>query len=282
MKYINWFISCFILLTLFSCSGEDPQVADDGTEKKTLALDTNVVFESERFEFILPQPFALITSFEEVGLTYHPDKTNPIENVNEYTTRGDQLINFGVYSADLIYCVINEQHQQSILYFNAIKTLAEKFGMGAVFTENELAIEIEKNIANRSELEGLLVDVHERSQEYLEDNQMKYLAAIQFSGAWVEGMYLASTDFVSSKTDIGPKLIDQMSLLKNTIIGLQLYEERDVEIETILNELKAFETVYANLDSVKSASVNENPTLTKQEIKIIADKIAAIRNLIIS
>ena len=61
-----------------------------------------------------------------------------------------------------------------------------------------------------------------------------------------------------------------------------LHEERDVEIETILNELKAFETVYANLDSVKSASVNENPTLTKQEIKIIADKIAAIRNLIIS
>jgi hypothetical protein len=187
-----------------------------------------------------------------------------------------------VYSADLIYCIINEQHQQSILYFNAIKTLAEKFGMGAVFTENELAIEIEKNIANRSELEGLLVDVHERSQEYLEDNQLKYLAAIQFSGAWVEGMYLASTDFVSSKTDIGPKLIDQMSLLKNTIIGLQLYEDRDVEIETILNELKAFETVYANLDSVKSASVNENPTLTKQEIKIIAEKIAAIRHLIIS
>jgi hypothetical protein len=282
MKYINWFISCFILIALFSCSSEDPQVADDGPEKRTIEIDTNVVFESERFEFILPQPFALITSFEEVGLTYHPDRTNPVENVSEYTTRGDQLINFGVYSADLIYCIINEQPQQSILYFNAMKTLAEKFGMGAVFTENELAIEIEKNITNRSELEGLLIDVHERSQEYLEDNQLKYLSAIQFSGAWVEGMYLASFDFTSGKSDVGPKLIDQMSLLKNTIIGLQMYEDRDVEIDAILNELKAFETIYANFDSVKSATVNEKPTLTKQEIKIIAEKIAAIRNLIIS
>lgn len=282
MKYINWFISCFVLIALFSCSSEDAQVADDGPVKRTIEIDTNVVFESERFEFILPQPFALITSFEEVGLTYHPDRTNPVENVSEYTTRGDQLINFGVYSADLIYCIINEQPQQSILYFNAMKTLAEKFGMGAVFTENELAIEIEKNITNRSTLEGLLIDVHERSQEYLEDNQLKYLSAIQFSGAWVEGMYLASFDFISGKSDVGPKLIDQMSLLKNTIIGLQMYEDRDVEIDAILNELKAFEAIYANFDSVKSATVNEKPTLTKQEIKIIAEKIAAIRNLIIS
>jgi hypothetical protein len=279
---MNWFIFCFVLIALFSCSGEEAQAVDGSSEKRTVEIDTNVVFESERFEFVLPQPFALITSFEEVGLTYQSDRTNPVENASEYTTRGDQLINFGVYSADLIYCIINEQPQQSILYFNTMKTLAEKFGMGSVFTENELALEIEKNITNREVLEGLLLDVHERSQEYLEDNQLKYLSAIQFSGAWVEGMYLASFDFVSGKTDVSAKLSDQISLLKNTIIGLQMYEDRDVEIDAILNELKSFEAIYANFESVKSATVNEKPSLTKEEIKIIAAKITAIRNLIIS
>jgi hypothetical protein len=181
-----------------------------------------------------------------------------------------------------VYCIIHEQPQQSLLYFNSLKYLADKFGMGSIFTEDELALKIEENIANKAILEELLVDVHERSQEFLEDNQMKYLSAIQFSGAWIEGMYLASFDFENKPTEIGQKLVKQMSLLKNTILGLQMYEDRDIEINTVLDELKAFELIYANFDSVKSATVSEIPDLTSKEIKIIAEKITAIRNIIIS
>lgn len=281
MKYIIWSSAFCLLFSISSCNNQEEDTPETAV-KRTIEIDTTVNFESERFEFVLPRPFALVSAFEEVGLTFYPDRTNPVENIAKYSTRGDQLINFGVYSADLIYCIINDQPQQSILYFNALKSLADKFGMGSVFTEDELALEIEKNIANREVLEELLVDVHERSQEYLEDNQMKYLSAIQFSGAWVEGMYLASFDFNSDQKDTGLKISDQMSLLKNTILGLQMYEDRDVEIDTILNELKSLESEYASFESVKSVTVNEKANLTSDEIEIITEKITTIRNLIIS
>jgi hypothetical protein len=163
-----------------------------------------------------------------------------------------------------------------------MKNLAEQFGMGSVFTEDELALKIEANIGNREVLESLLVDVHERSQEYLEDNQLKYLSAIQFSGAWVGGMYLASFNFDASNPSMNAELINQMTLLKNTILGLQMYDDRDADTEEILSRLKSFESTYANFDSVKNATTDEKPVLTAEEITIIAEKITEIRNLIIS
>lgn len=263
-----------------SCSEETP-VKEGPTA--VIEVDTTDVFGSERFEFVLPRPFALAASFQEAGMSYAPGRTNPVENISKYTTKGSQLINFGVYSTDLVYNIINEQPQQTMLYFNTLKDLADKFGMGSIFTEDDLALEIEKNISNRDMLESLLVDVHERSQEFLEDNDMRYLSAIQFSGAWVEGMYLASLDFSSKDpAEVGHKISDQMTLVKNTIKGLEMYPNRDESINQILEELKVFQAMYNNFESVLATQGIGFPKLTKEEINQIAKKIGEIRALIIA
>jgi hypothetical protein len=274
----------FALITagfIFTSCSEDTPVKE--TPNAVIEVDTTDVFGSERFEFVLPRPFALAASFQEAGMSYAPNRTNPVENVTKYNTKGAQLINFGVYSTDLVYNIINEQPQQTMLYFNTLKDLADKFGMGSIFTEDDLALQIEQNISNREVLEGLLVDVHERSQEYLEDNDMRYLSAIQFSGAWVEGMYLASLDF--SKKDpaeVGHKISDQMTLVKNTIKGLEMYPNRDESINQTLEELKSFEAMYQNFESVLATDGVGFPELTQDEINQIATKITAIRSLIIA
>ena len=275
------FIALFSLgLMLTNCTEEQP-VKEAPTP--VIEVDTTDVFGSDRFEFVLPRPFALAASFQEAGMSYAPNRTNPVENVSNYMTKGSQLINFGVYSTDLVYNIINEQPQQTMLYFNTLKELADKFGMGSIFTEDDLALEIEKNINDRDILEGLLVDVHERSQEFLEDNDMRYLSAIQFSGAWVEGMYLASLDFTSKDpAEVGHKISDQMTLVKNTIKGLEMYPNRDESINQILEELKSFEALYNNFESVLATGGVGFPELTSDEINQIATKIGAIRALIIA
>lgn len=280
MNKSKFFIFFSLGFILASCAEETPVKE---APIAVIEVDTTDVFGSDRFEFVLPRPFALAASFQEAGMSYAPGRTNPVENVSKYMTKGSQLINFGVYSTDLVYNIINEQPQQTMLYFNTLKNLADKFGMGSIFTEDDLALEIEKNISNREMLESLLVDVHERSQEFLEDNDMRYLSAIQFSGAWVEGMYLASLDFSSKDPEeVGHKISDQMTLVKNTIKGLEMYPNRDESINQILEELKAFEAMYNNFESVLATEGVGFPSLTKDEIKKIADKIAAIRALIIA
>lgn len=282
MNYLKLLSYCTLALVFTNCVEEKEDVIKEGPTP-VIDTDTNNVFASERFEFVLPRPFALATSFQEAGMTYGADRTNPIENVDNYSNKGQQLINFGVYSTDLVYNIIHEQPQNTMKYFTTLKTLADKFGMGSIFTDDDLAVEIEKNIADRDMLESLLVDVHERSQEYLEDNDMRYLSAIQFSGAWVEGMYLASLDFKDKDPkEVGNKITDQMTLVRNTIKGLEMYPDRDADINEILEELKAFQAMYNSLEPVMAAEGKGFPELTSEDLVKIADKIAIIRTKIIN
>lgn len=282
MKNYSIFSLIAIMTLLWSCTDE---AATNAVEKKTSAaveVDTTDVFGSDEYEFVLPRPFALASSFQEAGMTYDASRMNPVENVDNYKTKGAQLINFGVYSTDLIYNILNDQPQQTMKYFNAVRLLADNFGMGSIFTEDDLAFKIEENISDRRALEDLLVDVHELSQEYLEDNDMRYLSAIQFSGAWIEGMYLVSFDIVNQDSKkVGFKLTDQMTLLSNTIKGLEAYPSRDKDINKVLNELKSLQEMYDNFESVKKTGGKGFPDLTDEDIKQIAEKIQEIRKLVI-
>lgn len=266
---------------VIGCTNEDDAKKD--VQISSIEIETDDVFGSDKFEFVLPRPFALASSFQEAGMEYQPGRTNPVSNLTNYNSKGAQLINFGVYSTDLVYNILNEKPQQTMDYFNTLKQLAEKFGMGSIFTEDDLALEIEQNITNREMLEELLVDVHERSQEYLEDNDMRYLSVIQFSGAWIEGMYLASFDFVKQdRFVVSVKISDHMNLVNNTIKGLESYKNRDEAIEYILAGLKEYRELYDNFESVKATEGKGIPELTSDEIQQVAGKIKEIRTKIIA
>lgn len=270
------------LAMLFSCSEQEAEETQSKKVKKAVVeVDTTDVFSSDQYEFVLPRPFALAANFEEAGMKYDKERMNPVENMSKYKTKGDQLINFGVYSTDLVYNILNDQPQQTMAYFKTLKELAEKFGMGSIFTKDELALKIEENISDRSVLEDLLVDVHERSQEFLQDNDMRYLSAIQFSGAWVEGMYLASFDFVEKEpSEVSHKIVDQMSLLRNALKGLNAYPNKDESIKNTINALEKLQETYNNFDSLKANGATGIPDLSGDEIKEIAKQIQKIRTII--
>lgn len=270
------------LAMLFSCSEQEAEETQSKEVKKAVVeVDTTDVFSSDQYEFVLPRPFALAANFEEAGMKYDKERMNPVENMSKYKTKGDQLINFGVYSTDLVYNILNDQPQQTMAYFKTLKELAEKFGMGSIFSEDELALKIEENISDRSVLEDLLVDIHERSQEFLQDNDMRYLSAIQFSGAWVEGMYLASFDFVEKEpSEVSHKIVDQMSLLRNALKGLNAYPNKDESIKNTINALEKLQETYNNFDSLKANGATGIPDLSGDEIKEIAKQIQKIRTII--
>src|SRR5690554_426075 len=199
-KLLKFAIILFGIGLITSCTNSEDNAEKKKLDASDIAVDENNTHVSGPVDFMLPRPFALITSFEKAGMKFESSRMNPPENVNQYTTEGKQLLNFGIYSADLVYSIINDQTQASIDNFNAIKELGGKLGMGSIFNEEELAHKIEENIADRSEMEKLLVDMHEKSQEYLASNEMRELAAVQFSGAWIEGMYLATFELYKKDT----------------------------------------------------------------------------------
>lgn len=239
------------------------------------------VFGSDAYEFKLPNPVQVASSFKGAGMTYQDGRTNPISNVGNYVTKSSQLINFGVYSADLAYCVSNGQTQISRDYLKTVEELANKFGMGSVFSDAEMLAKFDKNIGNQEILEDMLIDIQEKSEDYLEDNDMRYFASVQFAGAWIEGMYLGAEDIVEKPQDeLKYAMLDQMTLLNNTIKGLEAYPNEDEKISSVLASLKELQTMFNGFESVKAKPTGV-PEVTVEEAKQMAQKITEIRASII-
>ena len=268
------------LLIITSCNNTENTKEVNG-KKGVVEVDTTDVYTKNDFDLKLPEPYVLVSSFENAGIEFDASRMNDPENISTYNTEGKQLLNYGVFSSDLIYSVLNEQVQYSIKNFNATKKIAENLGMGSIYSDEALAGEIEDNIGDRDKMESLIFDVHDKSQEYLKVNQVRVLAAIQFAGSWVEGMYLGTFDI--DKKDInklGVKVADNMNILKTAVDGIEAYVDRDEKTDQVLTELKALQSQYNALETVKNA--NGLPKLTKEDIKSLANKIHEIRNMIVS
>jgi hypothetical protein len=261
-----------------------------GTEKSDknkveITVDSPEANSSDDHAFILPQPISLANAFKSAGLTYQAGKTNPTTNKDTYSMKMDQLLNLGVYSTDLAYCAINNKSQEAREYLMVIQDLGTKVGLKSVFSDKAIIEKFDKNLGNSAALEELIYDIQDKSDTYLENNDLKYLAAVEFAGAWVEGMYLGIEDS-KNKTDIGVAMADQMILLENTIKGLRKHPSKnDKRLKSVILKLDDLMNTYNTLESVKTANKNVNfeaPQLKPAEFETIATKIKALRTSIVS
>lgn len=268
-------------LLLSSCSGGD-KPAKQKAEITAEVFDEKAV---ENNDYVLPQPITLAQAFKTAGLTYISGKTNPTSKKDSYSLKIDQLLNLGVYSTDLAYCAINNKSQEAHDYLSAIQNLGSKVGLESVFSDKTMIEKFDKNLGNSNALEELIYEIQEKSDAYLEDNDLRYIAAVEFAGAWAEGMYLGIDDSRKKLSTMGVAIVDQMTLLKNTIKGLKTHPSQDARLQEVINSFQQVLDTYSALESVKKATQNNNfksPVLTAAEFEQIAKSITALRNGIVS
>lgn len=265
---------------LFSCSGNDVK-SDQKIE--TQKEDT---YDSQEVDFVLPPFMSLAKSFQSAGLEYVQGKTNATENKKAYSLRAKQLLNMGIYCTDLAYCSLNGKTQEAREYMKVIQELGNDVGLGSVFSDKEMLEKFDKSIGNQMERESFIYELQEKSDDYLQKNELKHIAVVQFTGAWVEGMYLGAEKALAHPEEkIGSVLVDQMNLLRNTLKGLEAYPDKDAFLNGVIADLKAVESTYSNLDAVKKAGENPNlkaPVLSQEDLKMLAEKIEKVRMNIVS
>ncbi|MES2587472.1 MAG: hypothetical protein V4622_00745 [Bacteroidota bacterium] len=278
---INSFLLVSVIL-ISSCSSNEKKDGD-AVAKVDATLDNT--YNSEKFDFVLPQPISLAKAFQASGLTYNAGLANPASNKTRYNTKVKQLLNLGVYSTDLAYCAINEQAQQAREYLNAVQELGNAVGLKPVFSDKKLVEKFDKSLNNTEAVEDLIYDIQESSEAYMDDNDIRYLAIIQFAGSWTEGMYLGIKDLETKQNEnLSVTLIDQINLLENIIEGIKTYPTSDQTLTSVTNKLKDILKTYNSLESVKLAAKSSTfafPKLTKTEISTLSSKVIDLRNYII-
>ena len=125
-------ITLCVVLSLIACDSEplpEPIIVE-------MAPDNEISFDDENedmYNFVMPSPLQIAAIFKRAGLKYSRETTNTVDNASNYTDRVTKALNFGVYAADLSYCVLNKQPQDALKYMKTIKKLSDDLGMTSMF-----------------------------------------------------------------------------------------------------------------------------------------------------
>ena len=278
--------ACFFGFFLVSCGNSEPtdvNVVDTTTDN---SIDEDM-FESPDVDYHLPSPLQVASIFKKSGLVYHSNITNPTTNVSKYTEELKQMLNFGVYSADMAYCVLNEQANEGRKYLGVITTLAEQIGMEAVFENEDLMDRFDANIEDKDSIEILMIDIHERTETYMDENDMQHKSAVQFAGAWTEGMYLGVYDYEKNKAKegLGSQITEQMAILNNIIKGLKDPKNSGMDIGWLIADMENIQKTFDGFASVIAYTADENATelvLTDADFKSLGTLVKELRAKIIN
>ncbi|MFK8037767.1 MAG: hypothetical protein AB8B74_05715 [Crocinitomicaceae bacterium] len=243
-------------------------------------------FESPELDYHLPSALQVASIFKKSGMAYNPAATNSVDKIAEYTSESDAKLNFGVYSADLAYCITNNMSNDARKFISAIQTLAEQQGMESVFENKDLMTRFDNNLDNKDSIQNIIVEIHERSQEYMEDNGMEHVAAVHYAGAWNEGMYLGYTDYKANPNNenTGFMLCEQMEILDNIIKGLKDPKNAEAGIDFVITGLEGIRAGFEGFDSVlayRASDQNTDLVLSDAEINKLGALVSELRDNIV-
>lgn len=282
------YISIFTLITVLFACAEAPknEHAEDAAEtEEVVAEEAETMTEEEDNSFMLPSPIQIAAIFNRAGLKYESDLTNPVGNLTNYNTKTAKYLNFGIYSADLAYAVLNNQQQPAIDYLNSVRKLSDEIGMPSIFGSGELIESFEKNIGNQDTVLRILTTIKRRTDEYLAENAEESKEAIFFSAAWIEGMYLGANS-ASDQSKLTPKIIEQMTILENVIKAIKAQNDDTMDITFLIDGLNGILTTFEGFEEVKMLEDEdkdiEDITLTEEELNTLNTEITALRTQIVN
>lgn len=249
---------------LLACGADDTtdEVVDNNKIKVT---DEKTIERAEKAQKVfqtIPSPFETASIFEEAGIGYNGEITNPVENIDKYTTSTQQALNLGVYGADLSYANIHDQSQESMFYMNCAKKMADELGVSGAFTAE--AIErIEENMNNRDSMMTIVSDAFWTCDAYLKENGQDNLSALIIAAGWIEGLYLGTKgiNFDSPNDALMQRIAEQKYSFTNLMDLLSSYN--DAEVKKLADKLAALKDSFDKIEEQESeATVTEGETPT--------------------
>lgn len=276
---INRGIIAGLALTFFvGCSSEQK-----GEEASTDAVSTDSVSltqetgESKAQDFFqsLPSPIHIARIFQRAGLKYLSGISNPASGASKYQSPYSRSINLGVYTTDLAYCTFNDQSQEAVSYFKAIKTLTDGLNMTSIFESTNMIPRFERNIGNKDSLVSLMATLSMESDILLKQTSRPDVAYLSFTGAWVESMYIATQMLKNKRNpEIMQRVLDQSNSLSKLTSLLKEFQQKE-EFNSLISSLTEIQNSLDVLNSDKT-------TAHEDEFKKLASQVETLRNKVVS
>lgn len=263
--------------------------------------DNNKSTQAQRSELIkqifynIPSPIEMANLIQKTNVQYNPTLLNKHGREKEFLTQDFQALNLGVYGADLSYCRVFDQIQESIKYLSSIRYLTQSLQIPQE-QSNKAVERLEKNLSNKDSLINVVMDLFTNADTYLKENQREGTAVLILVGSWVEGMHIA-TNLIpenSKRPELLEKIAHQKHSAQNLIKLLEPYALENQFRKSIYENLQTLGKVYDNViieqspvkvsnDAQNQKTLLESDSkykISTQTFKEIKENLAKIRSII--
>ena len=269
-------IHVFIISALFliySCGGRDNYKEFKSAE---LTADTaNLFVNYKNTVFCVPSPQFVNLYLKRLGVYPAKTVTNPVTNIEKYTTSSRKALNLGIYGADLGYLNIFSVSENTNDYLSSIDQLASDLNLKIVFTRDVYnQINALKN--NQDSLAHYLSDLFTRTDNYLKENSEQQMSALVIAGGWIESFYLLCFTYTQFKSnEIRNMIFQQKFVLENLIKLLAPYYESSAEVQELIDNLVEIAYDFDMLDFKYNYDV---PLMKYKNDVIIINNVCKILN----
>jgi hypothetical protein len=278
MKIKKVLLLAVVPFFLFSCGGDETSV----TRNDEVVADSSNDEDDEdvdRREVMLPSPLQIGLVLNKAGLEYADGVTHDINRASDYAMKSSKWLNFGVYSADLAYAVINQRSQESLDYMKVVKKIGEDIGLQSIFNSEQLIVSFENNMKNRDSLVFIIASIQEDIEEYGDLNEMQNERVLSFTGAWVEFLHIGF-QVADENTNYTNRLLEQMVVLDNLVLGFDYMDDKDELLENVASGL-------SSLRDLINSQLGEDDDIMEVEfseelIEQIKSKVSELREIIIA
>ena len=257
-------------LIVFSGCNTSPKKQDTGNDKT--GNDTPLEDVAKELSgYPIPTSYDITTHIYEAGAPYQISLPNGPEKAGEYITQSDNVLNLGVYAADLCYATTYMMKQGTMNYLEATKTLVDDLGISSTFNTT-YAERIEQNVDKRDSLIAVVIESFDDTWNYLVENEQDVLARLVVCGSWIEGVYIT--------TNVALDAIDNTAFLE----ALARQKNSLNELVSLLESVKDLEEVkdlYEGLSDIQKSYEEVGDTMTDDQLIILSEKINALRESIV-
>lgn len=270
-------LAAALTITLLSACGDGTESEKKEEMKDTvMAPEPILTAKDSNITYTLPSTLQVASILKKSGLSYYTDLTNPTTNLNSYKTgtQYQEALILGVYSADLGYCILNKQTDESLKYFKACKEMGSELGVGKPF--ESVGKRMEKNLNTPDSMALILIAIQMETDNILASSNQEHVSVITFTGAWIETMYIAFQ--VHSKEghkNMSEKLIEQMGIAENIIKALQANRSKDKHIDDLIAKMQSLNSIYNNFKSVKAIKATDPDVIDPAKLEVTLDELYA-------
>ncbi len=258
---LNRIIVFFVLILLITACKQANQVSEPKVDENDFYSGNEIQQQLKEMYHRFPSPGEMFKRLDKSKLQYRSGVVNDISKYDHYLSSKSQALNLGVYSADLAYLTLVEQHEDAASFVEAIYSLSDKLRVSAAFDRSYI-LRIQKNITNIDSLKVISEETYSRLTDFLESNNDDLTFAQISVGGYVETLYLTLmlTEDFSEDSTLKTSVSDQKFVLNNLFKFAQ-----QISSTTGLSEcialIQPIKDVYDSIEvSVEETTVEKDTT----------------------